>query len=134
MADAQATSKASIAGILCIVAGGMGVFGGLILSAIGLVATFLPLALADDVPIVAPLIVTLIFGPLALLLLGIGGLAIAGGLAGVRRTRWGMLVLGAAASIVCFAFLGIPALVLAIMAEREFLPAATAPPPVPSPL
>ncbi len=134
MAEARRTSYASIAGVLCIVAGGMAILGGFVLAAIGLAASFLPVALADDVPVIAPMIVMVIFGPLALMLFGLGGLAIAGGLAGTRRTRWGMLVVGAAASIVCFVLLGIPALVLAIMAEREFSSAVTVPTPTPTAL
>ena len=127
MVEARKTNYASIAGMLCIVSGATAILGGFILATIGMAASFLPIALADDVPIVAPVIVMFIFGPLALMLFGLGAVAIAGGFAGTRRTRWGMLVLGAAASVVCFVLLGIPALVLAIMSEREFASAVTVP-------
>jgi hypothetical protein len=127
MAEANRTSYASIAGVLCIVSGGTGLFGGLILSTIGLVGSFLPPALGEDVPIVVPFFLMMLFGVLALMLFGLGGLAIAGGLAGLRRTRWGLLLAGASASVICFVILGVPALVFAILAEKEFLPSAAQP-------
>ncbi len=60
------------------------------------------------------------FVPLAVLILALGVVAIAGGISGVRGERWWLLVVGVATSVFRFLSLGLPALIFAVIAEKEF--------------
>jgi hypothetical protein len=67
-----------------------------------------------------PLLPLLLFVPISVLIFTLGVISIIGGVYGVRRERFWMLVVGAAAAVFCFLPLGIAALVFAVLAEKEF--------------
>jgi len=113
-------SSAKVAGTLCVVAGMCTMLGSFILAGIG-VAAFTALG---SVPGRAahglPLIPLVVFIPLSVLLFALAAVAIAGGVAGIRRRHFWLLLVGAAAAVVCFLPLGVVALVFAVLAEKEF--------------
>ena len=114
-----ATSKATIAGILDIASGLMALMGGAVLAAIGLVGTGVLIAVPDDMPPIqwVPLA---FFGPMALMVLITGVIAIIGGIKAIKRTSWAWTLAGAVAALVCCIPLGIASLVVTVMAEGEF--------------
>ena len=113
------TSKATIAGILDIASGLMALMGGAVLAAIGLIGTGVLIAVPDDMPPIqwVPLA---FFGPLALMVLVAGIIAIVGGVKAIRRSSWACTLAGAVAALVCCIPLGIASLVVTVMAEGEF--------------
>ena len=109
------TSKSTVAGVCDIVAGIMGLVGGLPLVGSGVLA-----ALPE--PEVRPLaaIPLALFLPLALMCFLSGVVAIAGGIAAFNRRRWGLAVAGSIAAVFGFFPVGIAAVVFTILAEPEF--------------
>ncbi len=118
-ATSPTTSKATIAGILDIASGLMALMGGAVLAAIGLVGTGVLIAVPDDMPPIQwlPLV---FFGPIALMVLIAGVVAIIGGIKAIKRTSWAWTLAGAVAALVCCIPLGIASLVVTVMAEGEF--------------
>ena len=114
------TSKATVAGILDIIAGIMGLVGGIPLLVIALVGSGVLGTLAN--PEVRPLAILpmALFLPLALLCFVSGVLAIAGGIAAFNRRRWGLAVAGSIAAVFGFFPIGIAAVIFTILAESEF--------------
>ena len=113
------TSKATIAGILNIASGLMALIGGAVLAAIGLIGTGVLYAVPDDMPPIQWLPLAF-FGPMALMVLIAGVVAIVGGIKAIKRTSWAWTLAGAVAALVCCIPLGIASLVATIMAEGEF--------------
>jgi len=120
----QTTSKSTIAGILDMVAGCMNLIGALVLFLVGVVGSgVVGLAGAqDDAVMPFALIPVAFFLPLALLTLFIGAAAIVGGYSALRRERFWLAIVGSIAAFLAFFPLGIPAIVLTIIAENEFKP------------
>lgn len=113
-------SNAKVAGVLCIIAGVCALFGSFVLAGIG-VAGFAVLGSAPGhVPHGIPFLPLILFIPMSVLVFALGVVAVIGGIAGVRRDRFWMLIVGAATAIFCFLPVGIVALVFALLAEREF--------------
>jgi hypothetical protein len=118
--EGRSSSNAKVAGVLCIIAGVLALFGSFVLAAVG-VAGFAVLGSAPGhVPHALPLLPLLLFVPLSVLVFALAVVAIVGGVSGLRRDRFWLLVIGAAAAIFCFLPLGVVALVFAMLAEKEF--------------
>ncbi|MEN8163492.1 MAG: hypothetical protein ABFS37_05140 [Acidobacteriota bacterium] len=113
------TSKATIAGILDIASGVMALMGGAVLAAIGLVGTGVLYAIPDDMPPIQWMPLAF-FGPMALMVLIAGVIAIIGGIKAIKRSSWAWTLAGAIAALVCCIPLGIASLVVTVMAEGEF--------------
>lgn len=114
------TSKATVAGVLDVVAGISGLAGGIPLLVLALVGSGVLGSLST--PELKPLafIPLALFLPLALLCFLGGLLAIAGGIAAFNRRRWGLAVAGSIAAVFGFFPLGIAAVIFTILAEPEF--------------
>jgi hypothetical protein len=118
--ETRSSSNAKIAGILSIIAGVSALFGSFVLAGIGVAGATVLGSTVSCVPHGLPLLPLLLFIPLAVLIFALAVLAIIGGVYGVRREHFWLLVVGAAASVFCFVPLGIAALVFALLAEKEF--------------
>ncbi len=118
-AKSPTTSKGTIAGILNIASGVMALSGGAVLAAIGLIGTGVLYAIPDEMPPIQWLPLAF-FGPMALMVLIAGVIAIIGGIKAIKRTSWAWTLAGAVAALVCFLPLGIASLVVTVMAEGEF--------------
>ena len=114
------SNKATVAGILDITAGIIGILGGipLLVLAFGgaVVLGMVPEPEANRLAIL-PLA---LFLPLAIFGFLAGLVAIVGGLAAINRRRWGLSVAGAIAAIFGFFPVGIAAVIFTILAEPEF--------------
>jgi uncharacterized BrkB/YihY/UPF0761 family membrane protein len=113
------SSKATIAGILNIASGLMAVIGGAVLASIGLIGTGALYAIPDDIPPIQWLPLAF-FGPMALMILVAGFIAIVGGIKAIKRSSWAWTLAGAVAALVCCLPLGVASLVVTVMAENEF--------------
>ena len=114
------SNKGTVAGILDITAGIIGLVGGIPLLVLALGGA----AILGNVPdpeanrlAVLPLA---LFLPLALLGFIAGLVAIFGGVAAINRRRWGLSVAGAIAAVFGFFPVGIAAVIFTILAEPEF--------------
>jgi hypothetical protein len=109
----EKTWKATTAGLLSIIGGGLGVTLGIVLVVLGTVAGTVLAGLG--VPFVGELVV----GTLAVgLVLGI--VAIIGGIYAIRRQKWGLALAGAICALFPWWILGIPAVVFMVLARDEF--------------
>ncbi len=118
--------KATVGGILTIVASGIGILIGLyyLLYAIFFSAIFESLgsepeyaASSADAVLV---IMWIIFGGIFLFYAGLGALGIIGGICAIKKKSWGWALAGAISSSILFYFVGIAAVVLVSMAAEEF--------------
>jgi len=109
----EKTWKSTTAGLLSIIGGGLGVILGIVLIVLGAgVGTVLA---GRGIPFLGELVVgTLVVG----LILGI--VAIVGGIYAVRRQKWGLALAGSICALFPWWFLGIPAVVLVVLAREEF--------------
>jgi hypothetical protein len=116
------TSKTAIAGGLDIIAGVMSLIGSCVLLLLGVIGTGAISTAGVHDPEAARFayLPIAMFGPLALLCLVIGLLAIIGGIAAIRQRRFWLALVGSIAALFAFFPVGIPAIVLTVMAEREF--------------
>jgi len=116
------THKTTIAGILDIVAGASSLIGALALFIIGVIGSgVLGIAGAHEEEVLPFAILPIAFFlPLALMCLVIGVVAIAGGIAALRRERMWLAVIGSIAALFAFFPLGVVAIILTIIAENEF--------------
>jgi hypothetical protein len=106
----------TVAGILNLIAGGLALFGLMLLALAVVVLNIVPEARGDEVGFVIAQSV-LAFAGIATLLLAV--LAILGGASAIQRKRWGWTIAGSVAATLICAPLGIPAIVLVVMAEKE---------------
>ncbi len=114
------TSKATVAGVLDIIAGISGLVGGIPLLVLALVGSGVLGTLPDPEVRRLAILPMALFLPLALLCFVSGVLAIAGGIAAFNRRRWGLAVAGSIAAVFGFFPVGIAAVVFTILAESEF--------------
>jgi hypothetical protein len=115
------TSKATIAGVLSVLAGGSALLGGVVLVTLGIIGSGALVLVHDpDLPQVVKLLPLLFFYTLALLLFVSGGVALAGGVSALQRRGWGMALAGSIAAVLCMPPLGILAVILIVLAETEF--------------
>ena len=103
----ERTWKPTTAGILCIIAGAIGVITGIIVAAIsGIIATFLGIALTG------------VFGVPPLIL---GIIAIIGGIYALRRRVWGLALAGSICALIGpGTILGILAIIFVSLGKGEF--------------
>jgi hypothetical protein len=115
-------SMATIAGVLDIIAGVMSLIGAAVLFILGVVGTGAVGAAAAQDPDALPVafVPMVLFGPLALLCLTIGLFAVIGGIAAIRRRKMWLAIVGAIAALFSFFPFGIPAIILTVMAEKDF--------------
>jgi len=106
----EKTWKPPTAGILSIVAGLLGLIGGLVVGVIG--GTFAGLA---EIPGIGG-----VLAAIAIPLIIIGIVAIVGGIYAVKRRLWGLALAGTICSLICVWFLGIPAIIFVILGKNEF--------------
>lgn len=114
------SNKGTVAGILDITAGIMGMVGGIPL----LVLAFGGAAALGMIPepeanrlVILPLA---LFLPLSLFCFVSGLVAVIGGISAINRRRWGWSVAGAIAAVFGFFPLGIAAVIFTVLAEPEF--------------
>lgn len=114
------TQKATVAGVLDVVAGISGLVGGIPLLVLALVGSGVLGTVAD--PELRPLAIIpmAMFLPLALLCFVSGVVAIAGGIAAFNRRSWGLALAGSIAAVFGFFPIGIAAVIFTILAEPEF--------------
>jgi hypothetical protein len=118
------TTKATVAGVLDIVAGSMALVGGMMLIGLGAIGSGILASVPEDAHGVLKLLPLLVFYPLALLVFAQGAVAIAGGIAALNRRSFGLAVAGSIIAVLLFFPLGVVALILTILAEPEFRSAA----------
>jgi len=112
----EKTSKPTVAGILAIISGVLGLIGaicmfigfGVTSGALGIPTGYIP----EFVP-------SLVLG-MAIPSLLIAILALVGGIYAVQRKRWGWALAGSIAAILAFLPLGIPSLIFAAQSKDEF--------------
>lgn len=104
----------TVAGVLDIIAGVFALVSCMAISFGGYIVGSAPDADQFPLPAVVALLSTLSFGFLI-----IGLLAIIGGIFALRGTRWGWALAGSIAATLAFPPLGIPAIVLTVLAEGE---------------
>ena len=102
----EKTWKPTTAGILTIIGGILGIAIGAIIATIGEVAGALA-GLAW-------------FGAIGAPLIGIGVVALIGGIYAMRRKAWGFALTGAILAIICGGIFGILATIFVLMGRREF--------------
>jgi Flp pilus assembly protein protease CpaA len=114
------TPKPLVAGVLCIIAGASAVIGGFVLALLGLIGAGAISTFAE--PDAGPLAIipAAFFLPLALFTLICAGFSIVGGIESFQRRRWWLAMAGAVAATLSLAPLGIAAIVLVILSEKEF--------------
>jgi hypothetical protein len=106
----EKTWKPPTAGILSIVAGALGLIGGLVVGVIG--GTF---AGIEGIPGVGAMLAAI-----AIPLIIIGIVAIVGGYYALKRRIWGLALAGTICALFCVWFLGIPAIIFVILGKSEF--------------
>jgi hypothetical protein len=116
------TSKATIAGVLDIIAGVMSLIGAGVTFLIGVVGSGAIRIAAGHDPHAGPLSLSplAVFLPIAALCVLLGVVAIVGGIAAFHHQRMGLAVAGSIAALFAFLPLGIAAIILTVMAENEF--------------
>jgi hypothetical protein len=139
--EGKRVQKSTVGGILSIVAGALGVVGGLLLLVMTLFAstifndqTFFSGTTTADEQFLT--LITVIYGALAVFYLIVGALGIVGGIFSIQRKRWGWALAGAIAGCLSFLPLGVGAVVLVAMGHSEFnqnAPGVPAQPPVNNP-
>ena len=130
--------KATIGGILSIVASSIGILIGCayliypifmssIINSLEEYPGFVRASPEDSLVV----LIWVIFGAMFLFQFLIGALGIAGGICAIKKKAWGMALAGAIASSMSFYYIGIAAVVLVSMAQPEFIkrivPAAVSP-------
>lgn len=118
--NAPSSPKPTFVGIFNLASGVMGMIGGTILLLLGLISGGLMSQLIEGDERVLAIIPVVFFVPMALVLLVSGLVAVLGGTAALGRRRWSLVIMGGIAATVCFFPLGIAALILAVLSEREF--------------
>ncbi len=116
----QQTSKSLVAGVLNLVSGVSALIGGFVLALLGLVGVGVLGAVPDHDAQAFAFLPALVFFPMAIFVLIVGALAVAGGIAAVQQKRWWLALIGTVASIFSCVFLGIPAIIFLVLGEPEF--------------
>jgi hypothetical protein len=106
-----------VVGILNLICGGFAVLASSILAIIGTISGVLLSYAKLDFP---PAVIALLFSVLAIALAIVGILAIIGGVYALQRRKWGMVLTGSIAALLPCRLFGIAAIVLAVLAKKEF--------------
>jgi hypothetical protein len=118
----EPSPKLTIAGVLDIVAGVMSLIGACVLLILGVIGSgALGIAGAQNQEVMPFAVLPIAFFlPLALLCFVIGAVAVAGGIAAIKRQRLWLALVGSIAAVISCFLIGIPAVILTVMAEKEF--------------
>jgi hypothetical protein len=116
------TPKPTLAGIFNITAGLMSVIGACVLLIIGTIGSSAIGIAATEEPEILPFaaLPMALFLPIALLCFVIGMAAILGGVAAINRRRLWLAIVGGIAAVLAFFPLGIAAVILTALSEKEF--------------
>lgn len=123
----EGTWKPTTAGVLTIIAGGLGIGAGALITLLA-VPLGLGGALAGALKEAAlgGLLVGLarIIGIIGSGLIGIGAVAITGGIYAIKKRLWGFALAGAILATICSTPLGVLAIIFVTMSKREFVQAS----------
>ena len=122
--------KSTVGGILSIVAGALGLIGGLIILMLTLFmsSAFNDPAIFGDFSTTDGQFLTIfsvIYGGMAIFGLIVGALGIVGGIFSLQRKHWGWALAGAIVGCLSFLPLGVASVVLVAMGKSEFNQSAT---------
>ena len=111
----EKTWKPTTAGILSVIAGAFGVLGGILVAAVGTIASGILAEL--HVPFIGGLIGGIVAVPIIL-----GIVAIVGGIYALRRRIWGLALAGAICAFLTppLGILGLLAIIFVALGKREF--------------
>jgi hypothetical protein len=123
---AEKTAQPIVAGILDIIAGGLGLIG---VSFLFIFLWIIPVAFTTSVPgipgmeeisnFLPPILSSIVF--VIAIIPTVGSiLAIVGGIYALQRKRWGLALTGSIAAIFSSNLLGIPAVILITLSKNEF--------------
>jgi hypothetical protein len=129
--------KSTVGGILSIVAGALGLLGGLFLVLISIFFANIinDLSFFGDTtanPQQLAGFVTVFYGVLGAFAVAVGVLSIVGGIFSLQRKHWGWALAGAIGGCLSFLPVGVTAVVFVSMAYPEFNPLPPAAPPQPA--
>ena len=123
----EGTWKPTTAGVLTIIAGGLGIGAGALITLLA-VPLGLGGALAGALKeaAIGGLLVGLarIIGIIGSGLIGIGAVAITGGIYAIKKRLWGFALAGAILATICSTPLGVLAIIFVTMSKREFVQAS----------
>jgi hypothetical protein len=112
----EQTWKPTVVGILNLIAGGLALFGLAATLFLGFVLSAVPELREDEVGL---LVVQGVLGFAVLATLTLSLLALVGGVSAIQRRRWGWTIAGSVASTLICPPLGVPAIILVVLAEPE---------------
>ena len=122
----EGTWKPTTAGVLTIIAGGLGIGAGALITLLA-VPLGLGGALAGALKeaAIGGLLVGLarIIGIIGSGMIGLGAVAIAGGIYAIKRRLWGFALAGAILATICSTPLGVLAIIFVTTSKREFIKA-----------
>jgi hypothetical protein len=122
----EGTWKPTTAGVLTIIAGGLGIGAGALITLLA-VPLGLGGALAGALKeaAIGGLLVGLarIIGIIGSGMIGLGAVAIVGGIYAIKRRLWGFALAGAILATICSTPLGVLAIIFVTMSKREFIQA-----------
>ena len=113
----QRTWMPTVAGILDIICGACGLIGGFVLIVLGTVGSGVLRYTGAEAP---PFLPVAFFSAIAIPLLIIAILAIAGGIYALQRKRWGLALAGSIAAFFPSWLLGIAAIVFTVLSKNKF--------------
>ncbi len=119
-------NKGTLAGVFCIIGGGLGVILGLLFM-VG--AAFLGGIIGQQAGAVGGMIST-IYSIIGIVYILLGALGVIGGIFSLRRKNWGLVLAASIAGILTITPFGIVAIIFAALGKSEFSaakPAAAAP-------
>ncbi len=123
----ERTWKPTTAGILTIIAGGLGIGAGawMTLAAIPLGLGSAMAGAIKDLGIISGLLAGLagVIGIIGAGLIGVGAVAVVGGIYALRRKTWGFALAGTILATICSTPLGVLAIIFVSMGKREFIQA-----------
>ena len=123
----ERTWKPTTAGILTIIAGGLGIGAGTLIT-----LAAIPLGLGGamagaikDLGIISGLLSGLagVIGMIGAGLIGLGAVAVIGGICALKRRLWGFALAGTILAAICSTPLGVLAIIFVSMGKREFIQA-----------
>ena len=121
------TWKPTTGGILSIIAGVPTATGGIILALLAtgvasLGAVFWMIPGMENVPVLPGILggVGIFLALIAILPIGVGAVAIAGGVYALKRRKWGLALAGTICALLTVTVLGIPALIFVVLGKDEF--------------
>jgi len=123
----ERTWKPTTAGILTIIAGCLGIGAGALiaLSAIPLGLVGAMAGAIKDLGIISGLLAGLagVIGMIGAGMIGVGTVAVVGGIYALRRKTWGFALAGTILATICSTPLGVLAIIFVSMGKREFIQA-----------